>query len=191
MTAENLRRIVSAAVALENETGIPAELTAVQCGIESGWLDNAPGNNAFGLKADTEATVFQLLETEEELTPAQINSLVRSGKRIVNMGPLVAGRRIVTIQDKFMIFRSIDEAFRAYGQRMIRGYYFAPRWQRFLSHRSLPQLLRDLSGADGKPPYFTSRAYLALFDQISGQKNVQDALATARAANPKPQGVIS
>jgi flagellum-specific peptidoglycan hydrolase FlgJ len=181
--AANLAQIASAAVTLERETGIPAELTTGQCIIESGWLEKCPGNNPFGMKAPASSSTFQILETEEDLTPAQIASVVRSGKRIVNMGPLQGGRRIVTIQDRFMVFDSLAAAFRAYGAMITGGRYFAARWQRYQAHRSLPRLLRDLSGADGEPPYFTSRNYLSLFDEITGQANVKAALAAARAAN--------
>ena len=179
---ENLRRIAAAAVELESETGIPAELTAGQCIIESAWLEKAPGNNPFGMKASMSATTYQILETEEELTPVQIRAVASSWKRIVDMSPMVGSRRRVRIQDKFMVFRSLEEAFRAYGAMITRGKHFGPRFQRYLAHRSLPQLLRDMSGTDGAPPYFTASGYLRLFDQVTGQSNVKAALAQARAA---------
>lgn len=180
--AENLARIARAAVALEVSLGIPAELTAGQCIIESGWLEKSPGNNPFGMKAGANAATYQILETEEELTPMQIRSVARSGKRIVDMGPLIKGRRRVRIQDHFLVFGSLEEAFRAYGNMITNGRYFGPRFKRYLAHRSLPRLLRDMSGVDGEPPYFTSQSYLSLFDQITGQANVKAALAKARAA---------
>ena len=46
-----LRRIAEAAVAAERETGCPAEISAAQCIVESAWLQVAPGNNCFGVKA--------------------------------------------------------------------------------------------------------------------------------------------
>jgi len=46
-----LRRIAEAAVAAERETGCPAEISAAQCIVESAWLQVAPGNNCFGIKA--------------------------------------------------------------------------------------------------------------------------------------------
>jgi flagellum-specific peptidoglycan hydrolase FlgJ len=177
----NLKRIAAAAVSLEKEMGIPAELTTGQCIIESGWLAKAPGNNPFGIKAPMSSATYQILETEEELTGTQIRAIANSGKRIVDMGPVQNGRRRVKIQDRFMVFKSLEEAFSYYGKMLIGGTYFSPRWQRYLAHRSIPRLLRDMSGADGQPPYFTSQSYVGLFDQITGQRNVKDALAEARA----------
>ncbi len=176
----NLARIAAAAVCLEIDTGVPAELTSGQCIIESSWLENAPGNNPFGMKAPAESTAFQILETEEELNNSQITALAASGKRIVDMGPPVNGRRRVKIQDRFMLFNSLEAAFRAYGDLLVNGRYFAPRWQRYQAHRNLSRLLLDMSGNDGQPPYFTSRSYLSLFDQVTGQANVKAALAKAR-----------
>ncbi len=46
-----LHRIAEAAVAAERETGCPAEISAAQCIVESAWLQVAPGNNCFGVKA--------------------------------------------------------------------------------------------------------------------------------------------
>ena len=46
-----LRRIAEAAVTAERETGCPAEISAAQCIVESAWLQIAPGNNCFGIKA--------------------------------------------------------------------------------------------------------------------------------------------
>jgi flagellum-specific peptidoglycan hydrolase FlgJ len=179
----NLQRIAASSVALERETGIPAELAAGQCIIESGWLAHNPGNNPFGLKSAAAATVYQILETEEDLTAAQIRAVAESGRRIVGMGPVFNGRRRVRIQDRFQVFRSLDEAFGAYGRLLTRGRYFAARWRRYQAHRDLARLLRDMSGADGEPPYFTSPSYLSVFDSITRQENVKVALAQARAAN--------
>lgn len=179
----NLRKIANSAVSLETETGIPAELTTGQCVIESGWLAKAPGNNPFGMKAPAGSASYQILETTEELTNVQIRRLASTGKRIVDMGPVANGRRRVSIQDRFMVFGSLDQAFTAYGKLLIHGRYFAPRWQRYQAHRNLSRLLLDMSGNDGQPPYFTSQSYLTMFDRITGQANVKAALAEARAGN--------
>ena len=63
-----LTQIATAAVATERKTGLPAELTAAQCIFESGWLNYAPGNNCFGIKADGHGTAnppTQTLDTFE------------------------------------------------------------------------------------------------------------------------------
>ncbi len=48
---EALPIIAPAAVRSERATGFPAIVTIAKCGLESGWLDRAPGNNCFGIKA--------------------------------------------------------------------------------------------------------------------------------------------
>jgi flagellum-specific peptidoglycan hydrolase FlgJ len=54
MTEGELRiaaeKIAEASVKCERETGCPAELSAAQAALESGWLQSAPGNNCFGIK---------------------------------------------------------------------------------------------------------------------------------------------
>jgi flagellar protein FlgJ len=44
--------LAAAAQACQRKTGIPASLTLAQAALESGWGDQANGNNLFGIKAD-------------------------------------------------------------------------------------------------------------------------------------------
>jgi hypothetical protein len=57
---EALGRIAEAAVAAERETGCPAEVSAAQCIVESAWLQVAPGNNCFGIKATDDGCQYCL-----------------------------------------------------------------------------------------------------------------------------------
>lgn len=181
--AENLRKIAAAAVALERAKGIPAELTAGQCILESGWLAKCPGNNCFGLKASKDATVYQTVETTEYLTDDQLERERRKGADIVAVSTTkVNGKWTVRMRDRFRVFADLEECFLAYGELLTEGKYFKARFDRFLGHRDLQQLLTDMSGADGQPPYFTGPAYLDSWRQITGQSNVKAALGEARAA---------
>ncbi len=47
---EALAKIAEAAVAAEEQTDCPAELSAAQCILETGWLQHYPDNNCFGIK---------------------------------------------------------------------------------------------------------------------------------------------
>ena len=47
---EVLAKVAEASVAAEHETGCPAELSAAQCILETGWLQHYPDNNCFGIK---------------------------------------------------------------------------------------------------------------------------------------------
>ena len=68
MTDQNrqtLEQIAAAAVASERTTGCPAELTAAQAILESGWLAHAPRFNCFGIKWRPRHTTSQVLMTTE------------------------------------------------------------------------------------------------------------------------------
>lgn len=178
---ENLVRIAAAAVSVERESGIPAELCAAQCILESGWLAKAPGNNPFGIKA-APGQPFRESATWESLTPQQLARLRQSGARILSVGPLKKGRHRVSLVDRFAVFLTLEDAFRAYGRMLTAGRHFAPRLARFRQHRDLPRLLADLRGADGQPPYATDPDYDRKLMQLIRQANVQAALAAARRA---------
>lgn len=47
---EALAKIAEAAVAAEEQTDCPAEVSAAQCILETGWLQHYPDNNCFGIK---------------------------------------------------------------------------------------------------------------------------------------------
>ncbi len=71
--------MAAAAVASEIATrdngnpGLPAIVTYAQCEIECGWLQHAPGNNAFGIKLYSGAYGKQLLGSTEWFTPDEAN----------------------------------------------------------------------------------------------------------------------
>lgn len=177
----NLARIAAAAVAIEREFGIPAELCAAQCILESGWLARAPGNNPFGIKARA-GEPFRESVTWESLTPAQLVRLRQSGVRILSVAPLVAGRHRVSLVDRFAVYATLEDGFRAYARLLAEGRHFAPRLARFRQHGDLRKLLADLRGADGQPPYATDPEYDTKLMQLIRQANVQAALAAARRA---------
>lgn len=153
--AANLKKIAHAAVHIERTRGIPGELTAGQCIIESSWLSKCPGNNAFGIK--WVKGPYTELPTKERI----------NGKEI-------------TIVDKFAAYPSLEAGFDAYADLILKGKYFKDRFARFQQHKDLTKLLTDMSGADGQPPYFTGAGYVELWKQIVNQSNVKAALEAAR-----------
>lgn len=48
--------LAQAAQDCQRKTGIPASITLAQAALESSWGERAPGNNLFGIKADTSWT---------------------------------------------------------------------------------------------------------------------------------------
>lgn len=179
---ENLNRIAAAAVQIERLRGVPAELTTGQCILESGWLDRAPANNAFGIKAATGATVYQTVATTEYLTDDQLARVRASGRRITSVSSMADGKRKVEIEDRFAVYGDLAECFEAYATLLTKGRYFAARFERFKQHGSLDRLMDDLSGSDGAPPYFTSPSYKLTWRTIISQSNVREAIRLARGA---------
>ena len=178
--AANLKLIAEGSVSIECKYSIPAELSTGQCIIESAWLAKAPANNCFGLKSPKGAAIYQTLATKELLTNAQIEAERKRGKNIISVGLLINGKRTVVIEERFQVFKSIEECFHAYARLLIAGRYFKTRFQRYLIHRNTERLLTDMSGADNQPPYFTGAGYVDLWRRITTQKNVIDAIAAAR-----------
>ena len=72
-----LQQIAAASVVAEKKTGCPAELSAAQAILESGLLQRAPGNNCFGIKANSRAAGQQYVFTHEVEFPNDINSADR------------------------------------------------------------------------------------------------------------------
>ncbi len=177
----SLARIAHSAVALERATEIPAELCTAQCILESNWLAKAPGNNPFGLKAAPGQPTVRFL-TRETFTPKQLAAAKAKGTEIQSVGPLVNGFQQVMMFDEFAAFNTLDDAFLAYGRLLVKGKYFAPRFQKYQQHKSLEKLLNDMQGADGLPPYATDKNYVATVLTLIRQANVQQAIATARTA---------
>lgn len=153
--AKNLKKIAHAAVHIERTRGIPAELTAGQCIIESSWLSKCPGNNAFGIK--WVSGPYTELPTKE-----RING------------------EVITIIDRFAAYPTLEHGFEAYADLILKGRYFRDRFARYQNHKDLLKLLTDMSGADGQPPYFTGAGYVDLWQKIVNQANVKAALEAER-----------
>lgn len=170
----NLLRIAHAAVHIERNRGIPAELTTGQCIIESAWLAKAIGNNAFGIKA-VKGQPFRRVITTERLTPKQLEAEKAKGYRVAAYNNPVA-----ILEQDFADYSTLEECFEAYADLLTKGRYFKDRFARYLVSRDLSKLLDDMSGKDGQPPYFTGAGYVELWKSIVSQKNVNDAIEKAR-----------
>lgn len=185
--AANLTRIAAAAVATERATQVPAEVSCAQCILESGWLERAPGNNPFGIKARAGQPSVSFLTTER-FTPAELARVRASGRRIDSVGPLVEGKHLVKMVDAFAAYPDLSGAFAAHADLFVNGVNFRDRFARYLVHRSVDQFVRDIAGKDGKPAYATGKDYDVQVLTIARQANVQAALKAARAtpATPAP-----
>jgi hypothetical protein len=88
-------RIAAAAVQAEQSTGCPAEITTAQCILESGYLQHAPGNNCFGIKAYAGCFGTQLIDTHEWFTDAEAAKFLErgQGRAAVAIQPVADQRR--------------------------------------------------------------------------------------------------
>ena len=150
--------IAAAAVASEKRTGLPAEITAAQCALESGWLKSSPGNNCFGIKHAARHTEKQLLQTREffdieEHATAWMSRI--PGREIISeTGRVVNGRREFKVRDWFAAYPTLADCFADHARLITSGKPYRRAWESFIVHRSWEKLLRDIA-----PVYATAPTY--------------------------------
>jgi len=148
-----LREVARIAVALEAQTGCPAQLLIAQWALESKWGVKPAGDfNVFGIKA-----------------------VARHEKRCcVTTREVVAGKSVV--QDlEFADYDSIEDACRDYAWLITHGAPYRAAWQRYQKDHDLHALIAAVAGT-----YATDPNYAHLAAAIAGQSNVADAISTAR-----------
>jgi len=123
------QQIVEAALECEKATGIPAEVTAAQCILESGWLQHAPQNNCFGIKSYPGCFGLQLLKTDEWFTEVERVHFLggKAGRStILASGPNAAGRCLYECRDWFATFPTLADCFTEHSQLLLIGRYLDP-----------------------------------------------------------------
>ena len=145
-----LKQIAEAAVAAERETGVPAAISASQCILESAWLQVAPGNNCFGIKARTDANCQYCL-TKEYLNG-----------------------ECVTRKLGFATYPSLAACFAAHARLLQFGVY-APAWRRYQANHDLDAYIRGVA-----EHYATDPVYAAKILQLAHGPHVCAAVKEAR-----------
>lgn len=180
---EALARIAEAAVEPERLTGLPAAITAAQAILESGWLKNAPGNNAFGVKA--KPGEGQLLETTEWFTASELERFLASGPgrtaRKTNStrggGHLGPVRTMYIVLDWFRVYPTLAESFADHARLITEGHRYAEKWRAFQVHKNPVMLLREIAGI-----YATAPNYAEAVLKVMRMPEVEAAINAARAA---------
>ncbi len=184
-----LIQIAEAAVESERATGVPAEISAAQAILESGWLAKAPLNNCFGIKKYPGCQGTQLLETHEYFTPMElVNFLQRGSGRTAHLAvpirPGHGGRELYDAQDLFATFASLADCF-AYHSKLLTIGVYKPAWERYLLEHERVGIERANSLANYiqgiAVHYATAPDYAMQVQRIIIQPNVHDALAAARS----------
>jgi flagellum-specific peptidoglycan hydrolase FlgJ len=114
-----LQMIAAAAVACELGTGCPAELSAAQCILESGWLTRCPGNNCFGIKATDDSRVYTI-------TKEFLNGTWK------------------TLNLAFEKYATLADCFKAHA-RLIQGGRYAPAWKAYQQTHNLGALIAGIA----------------------------------------------
>ncbi len=148
-----LLRIAEAAVACERATGLPAELSAAQAALESGWLKHAPGNNCFGIKCSARHASSQTLMTTE----------YEDGKAC-------------RVPQEFAAFATLAECFEDHARLITEKPAYAKPWAEYRKAGDLERLVRGIA-----PVYATDPAYANQVMRVIRMPELRAAVAEARA----------
>jgi len=150
---QRLKEVAAIAVALEAQTGCPAQLLIAQWAVESDWGAKPAGNNNFfGIKKSARHKLCCNVTTRE----------------------VVNGTSIV--QDlQFADYDSLADSCRDYVWLITCGAPYHAAWQQYLNSRDLQTLIAAVARV-----YATDPGYEQLVAAIAGQENVAQAIAEAR-----------
>ena len=104
--------------AIKDVSGVPPLLTMAQAAFESGWAENAPGNNFFGIKCGKSWTgKKQLLVTHEVLSVHDANF-----PEVISVTPLNNGKYSYKIRDWFRAYDTPLESFQDHSAVLLRNW---------------------------------------------------------------------
>lgn len=174
MTKEQALPIIAKAAAdCERATGFPAEVTFGQCWVESRYLNNAFGNNAFGIKyVFGRHSDCQLLRTTEWFTDAELDRWLKQEIRFpagfqpapgqkrevleVLSGPDARGRKLYRVRDWFARYPTLADGLSDYVRLLQNGRYLQA-WEQYRKDRDWKKLLLGIE----KAGYSTAPNYAA------------------------------
>jgi flagellum-specific peptidoglycan hydrolase FlgJ len=147
-----LGEVARIAVAIEAQTGCPAQLLIAQWALESQWGAKPVGNaNYFGVKRAARHQKCCTVTTHE----------VVNGKSVVE-------------NLQFADYNSIEDSCRDYAWLITQGAPYRAAWQRYQNDHDLHALIAAVAGT-----YATDPNYTHLAATIAGQTNVAQAIAAA------------
>ena len=150
---QRLKEVAATAVALEAQTGCPAQLLIAQWAVESEWGAKPAGNsNFFGIKKSDRHNLCCTVTTRE----------------VVNGTSIVENLQ-------FADYASLADSCRDYVWLITCGAPYHAAWQQYLNNRDLHTLIAAVARV-----YATDPGYEQLVATIAGQENVAQAIAEAR-----------
>jgi flagellum-specific peptidoglycan hydrolase FlgJ len=154
---QRLKEVARIAVALEAQTGCPAQLLIAQWALESEWGAKPAGNNNFfGIKKSARHKLCCTVTTRE----------VVNGKAIVQ-------------ELQFADYDSLEDSCRDYAWLITNGAPYHAAWQQYLNDRDLHALIASVARV-----YATDPNYARVAAAIAGQEDVAQSIADARQEIP-------
>lgn len=148
-----LAEVARIAVALEAQTGCPAQMLIAQWAVESQWGAKPAGHaNYFGVKKNSRDPQCCTVETRE----------------------VVNGRSVIESLE-FADYASLEESCRDYAWLITQGAPYRTAWEKYRADHNLQNLIAAVSRS-----YATDPKYMAMVSTIAGQSNVARAIAAAR-----------
>ena len=148
-----LQEVARIAVALEAQTGCPAQLLIAQWAVESMWGAKPVGHaNYFGIKMAQRHAMCCTVTTTE----------------------VVDGER-VKMDHAFADYPSLAESCKDFAWLITQGSPYKAAWAMYLAGRDLHGLIAAVAGT-----YATDPHYASIVSQIAGQANVVQAVAAGR-----------
>jgi flagellum-specific peptidoglycan hydrolase FlgJ len=129
----------------------PAELTAAQCILESGWLQFMPpnSNNPFGIKWMPPYPKV-LAATHEWFDDAELKAFVahadgRTASMVSGKPPRSDGRRYYAVRDYFRAFPSLADAFDKHGLLLRDGSRYKAAGEQYKADKDLAGYVRRIA----------------------------------------------
>lgn len=148
-----LAKIASASVECERRTGCPAEVTAAQAILESGWLEHAPGNNALGIKSNSKGAQGQ----QTYCTKEQLDGVLQ------------------TVRAGFATYHTLADCFADHARLLQCGVYEGA-WIQYQKDHNLDAFIKGIAAH-----YATDPGYAGKVSQIAHMSSVQIAVQMHRA----------
>lgn len=147
-----LESFARSAVLSERRYGVPAELSVAQAVLESSWGKKTPGNNCFGIKANSRAKSSVNVATHE----------CANGER-------------QTVTCAFAAYDSLDACFEDHAILLSQHAPYDVMLARYQQSENLPAYIGEVAKR-----YATDPNYAKLILSILSMRAVQDALRAAR-----------
>lgn len=174
----NLSQAARAAVACEQSTGFPAEITVAQWALEAGWGNAMPGNNCFGIKAAYTELAKQLLPTTEWFTVKQAQAFLSVPGRTATPSspPDASGRRQYACKDWFRSYPELADCFVDHSRIITTVPVYGPAWAQYLKDHNIDALVDGIAAH-----YATAPNYASTLRSIVGMPEVKTAIQFARS----------